>query len=261
MTEPVLIVERPFDGCAVLTLNRPAVMNALSAELRRLLAETVAQLDADPSVRVLVLTGAGRAFCAGLDLKELGAGTSGSSVGTRDPKVDPVAALGTFTGPVIVAVNGPAITGGFELALAGDILIASSLARFADTHARVGVMPGWGLSQKLSRTIGIARAKELSFTGNFLDAERAEQWGLVNRVVEPQALMPTALGLATDMLSTIPDMLVRMKRVIDEGYAMPFGEALAHESRTAGQYRDTVRPEDIERRRRAVIERGKEQRG
>jgi len=261
MTEPVLLVDRPFDGCAVLTLNRPQVMNALSAELRRTLAETVAGLDADPSVRVLVLTGVGRAFCAGLDLKELGAGTAGSSVGTRDPKVDPVAALGTFAGPVIVAVNGPAITGGFELALAGDVLLASTAARFADTHARVGVMPGWGLSQKLSRTIGIARAKELSLTGNFLDAALAERWGLVNRVVEPQALMPAALALATDMLSTIPDMLVRMKRVIDEGYAMPFGEALAHESRTAGAYRDTVRPEDIEQRRRAIIERGKQQRG
>src|SRR5690606_6689039 len=103
---------------------------------------------------------------------------------------------------VVVAVNGPAITGGFELALAGDVVVASTAARFADTHARVGVMPGWGLSQKLSRTIGIYRAKELSLTGNFLDAERAERWGLVNRVVEPEALMPTALGLASDMLST-----------------------------------------------------------
>ncbi|MEB2318239.1 MAG: enoyl-CoA hydratase [Pseudomonadota bacterium] len=260
MTEPVLIVDRPFDGCAVLTLNRPQVMNALSSELRGLLAETVAGLEADPSVRVLVLTGAGRAFCAGLDLKELGSGNAVSSVGTRDPKVDPVAAIGAFTGPVIVAVNGPAITGGFELALAGDVLVASSAARFADTHARVGVMPAWGLSQKLSRIIGISRAKELSLTGNFLDAQRAEQWGLVNRVVEPDALMPAALGLARDMLSTIPDMLLRMKRVIDEGYAMPFGEALAHELHTASEYRATIRPEDIESRRRAVIERGKEQR-
>lgn len=261
MTQPVLIVDRPFDGCAVLTLNRPEAMNALSAELRRLLAETVAEAEADPSVRVLVLTGAGRAFCAGLDLKELGAGTAGSSVGTRDPRVDPVAALGTFSGPVVVAVNGPAVTGGFELALAGDVIVASTAARFADTHARVGVMPGWGLSQKLSRTIGIYRAKELSLTGNFLDAARAEQWGLVNRLVEPEALMPTALGIASDMLSTIPDMLARMKRVIDEGHAMNFGDALAHESRVAGEYRASVRPEDIERRRRAIIERGKAQQG
>lgn len=261
MTEPVLLVEHPFDGCAVLTLNRPHAMNALSAELRHRLAETIARCEADPAVRVLVLTGAGRAFSAGLDLKELGAGTAGLVVGTRDPAVDPVAALATFTGPVICAVNGPAITGGFELALAGDILLASTEARFADTHARVGVMPGWGLSQKLSRLIGISRAKELSLTGNFLDAAQAERWGLVNRVVAPEQLVPDALALARDMLSTIPDMLVRMKRVIDEGYAMPFGEALAHESRTSGEYQRTIRAEDIEERRRAVIARGQGQRG
>ena len=91
---------------------------------------------------------------------------------------------------MIGAINGFAITGGFELALACDVLIASTAARFADTHARVGIMPGWGLSQKLSRTIGIYRAKELSLTGNYLSAEQAEAWGLVNRVVAPEALLP-----------------------------------------------------------------------
>lgn len=261
MSEAVLLVDRPVDGCAVLTLNRPQAMNALSSELRLAIAQQVAELEADPAVRVLVLTGAGRAFCAGLDLKELGAQGIGDTVGERNFETDPVAALSAFSGPIVVAVNGPAITGGFELALAGDVLVASTQARFADTHARVGVMPGWGLSQKLSRLIGISRAKELSFTGNFLDATQAERWGLVNRVVAPEALLPTAITLATDMLSTIPDMLVRMKRVIDEGYGMPFAQAIAHESRVSGDYREMIRPGDIEARRREVVARGQAQRG
>ncbi len=118
-------------------------MNALSAALRRALAEAVAELAAEPSVRVLILTGAGRAFCAGLDLKELGAAGGAPALGGADAP-DPVRALAGFAGPVIAAVNGAAVTGGFELALACDVLLAAEEARFADTHARVGVLPGWG---------------------------------------------------------------------------------------------------------------------
>ena len=125
------------------------------------------------------------AFCAGLDLKELGAGETGGPAALQER--DAIAAATAFEGPIIGAVNGVAITGGFELALACDFLIASTEARFADTHARVGVVPGWGLSQRLPRLIGINRAKELSLTGNFLNAQQACEWGLVNRVVsEPQ---------------------------------------------------------------------------
>ena len=111
--------------------------------------------------------------------------------------------------PVIGAVNGFAITGGFEIALMCDFIIASTNARFADTHARVGVVPGWGLSQRLPRLIGINRAKELSLTGNFLDAETARDWGLVNRVVSDEALPPTCQQLAMDITSTEPVTAVR----------------------------------------------------
>jgi enoyl-CoA hydratase len=210
MTDDLLLIEKHPDGYAVLTLNRPGAMNALSSGLRRALAETVDQLEADPAVRVLILTGAGRAFTAGLDLKELGVSglsTTRSGAGAMQDAVqvgDPVRSLARFSGPVIGAINGPAITGGFELALACDVLLASPQARFADTHARVGVMPGWGLSQKLSRVIGIYRAKELSLTGNFLSAEQALAWGLVNRVVPADELLPQARALARDMLSVIP---------------------------------------------------------
>ncbi len=267
MTDDLLLTEKHPDGYAVLTLNRPGAMNALSSGLRRALAETVDQLEADPAVRVLILTGAGRAFTAGLDLKELGVSglsTTRSGAGAMQDAVqvgDPVRSLARFSGPVIGAINGPAITGGFELALACDVLLASPQARFADTHARVGVMPGWGLSQKLSRVIGIYRAKELSLTGNFLSAEQALACGLVNRVVPADELLPQARALARDMLSVIPSMLVSYKRVIDDGYAASFGEGMRIERERADAANGGVRAEDIEQRREAVRARAHSQRG
>ena len=254
----VLEVER-CDGYAVLTLNRPEAMNALSAELRTALARTVRELEADPDVRVLILTGAGdRAFTAGLDLKELGAG---ASIADAVEVEDPVKSIEQFSGPVIGAINGVAITGGFELALACDVLIAAETARFADTHARVGIVPGWGLSQKLSRAIGIYRAKELSLTGNFLSAAQAAEWGLVNRVVPAAELLPSARRLAEDMLSVVPEMLVAYKKLIDDGFAATFGDGLALEAERSIAANRGVTPEEIERRREAVRTRGQAQRG
>src|SRR5260370_17359052 len=119
----------------------------------------------------------------------------------------PVLAIRGCPKPVIGAINGVAITGGFEVALACDVLIASTTARFADTHARVGVMPGWGLSQKLPRVIGLYRAKELSLTGNYLSAAQAEAWGLVNRVVPPDELLPPSRAPPPDILSSMPRAL------------------------------------------------------
>lgn len=254
----VLEVER-CDGYAVLTLNRPEAMNALSRELRGELARTVRELEDDPGIRVLILTGAGdRAFTAGLDLKELGAGASISDAVEVE---DPVKSIEQFSGPVIGAINGVAITGGFELALACDVLIAADTARFADTHARVGIMPGWGLSQKLSRTIGIYRAKELSLTGNFLSASQAEAWGLVNRVVPQADLLPTARKLAEDMLSVVPEMLVAYKKLIDDGYAATFEQGIALEAERAADANRGVTADEIERRREAVRARGQAQKG
>jgi enoyl-CoA hydratase len=246
-------------GYAIVTLNRLEAMNALSAALRTELAQTVRALEADPAIRVLILTGAGtRAFTAGLDLKELGSGAA--AVGDAVDSEDPVTALGQFSGPIIGAINGVAITGGFELALACDVLIASENARFADTHARVGIMPGWGLSQKLSRAIGISRAKELSLTGNFIDARTAEAWGLVNRVVPAEELLPTCRKLAEDMLSVDPAMLKSYLKLIDDGFAASLGEGLAIEQQRA-RANATVSAEDVERRRLAVLERGRGQAG
>lgn len=256
MSEPIIKVEVESE-VALVTLNRPNAMNALSRELRTAIADTFEKLEADPAVRVVILTGAGKAFCAGLDLKELGQGRD-TVQGTVESK-DPVTSIGRFSGPIIGAINGVAITGGFELALACDVLLCSTEARFADTHGRVGILPGWGLSQRLSRIIGIYRAKELSLTGNFLSAERAYEWGLANRVVAPGELIPAAKQLAADMLSLVPEALSGYKKLIDQGYAESFGDALKTELRFSGAANKAVRSADIEARREAIRQRGQSQ--
>ncbi|HMN54897.1 MAG TPA: enoyl-CoA hydratase [Sphingopyxis sp.] len=257
MTAPVLVQR---DGpVATVTLNRLEAMNALSRALRAELAAAMRGLAADDSIRAIVLTGAGtRAFTAGLDLKELGADTSNlGAANAEGADENPVRAIELCPQPVIGAINGVAITGGFEVALACDILIASTNARFADTHARVGIMPGWGLSQKLSRIVGLGRAKELSLTGNFLGAEAARDWGLVNRVVAPEALLPVVHALARDIASADPAMVRGYKRLIDDGYALPFADGLALEQQRSKAANGAVRAEEVEARRLAVMERGR----
>jgi enoyl-CoA hydratase len=256
MSQDIVLVHR-HDDLVTVTLNRPESLNALSRALRQQLTNTFRTLATDPSARVVILTGAGRGFCAGIDLKELGTGEA--RVGARDPAYDVVAAMSEFPGPIIGAINGAAVTGGFEIALACDLLIASPSARFADTHGRVGMLPGWGLSQRLPRLIGMARAKEASLTGNFIDAATAERWGLVNRVVAADQLLPTCERLGRDMLGQLPEMLVGLKRIINDGCAMNFGDALTMEASRAAKYNAAVDPNAVEARRRTIQARGREQ--
>jgi len=256
MSSETLTIERR-EGVATLTLNRPDAMNALSVELREALADAFETLAAEDEILVAVLTGAGRAFCAGLDLKELSDPSGAGRVFGRQR--DPVAAMAAFPGPIIGAINGHAITGGFELALACDLMIASTRAVFADTHIRVGVMPGWGLSQKLSRLVGIGHAKEISLSGNFVDAERAAAIGLVNRVVAPDNLLETCQKLARDMASCDPVMLRGYKRLIDDGYAIAFGDAMALEARVELGRLGDIAPDRLDERRKQVTERGRSQ--
>ncbi len=263
MSEPLVLVEKE-DGIAIVTLNRPKAMNALSQALVSSIARAFSELEKDEGTGVVILTGAGRAFCAGLDLKELSAqGATQSEAGASEPlgsdTLDMIDIIHAFDRPIIGAINGVAITGGFELALACDILIASTEARFADTHARVGVLPGWGLSQKLSRMIGIGRAKELAFTGNYLPAEQALAWGLVNRVVPPDELLPVCRTLAADILSCVPGMVSSYKRVIDQGYGMTFAEGLRMERETSREHARKLTAEFIATQRRGVQERGRKQ--
>jgi enoyl-CoA hydratase len=250
------------DGIVVLTLNRPEAMNALSRALQRELHDAIDAADNDPEVRVIILTGAGeRAFSAGVDLKELAArGFAGR--GDDEPRGgDPGKRLMACSKPTIAAINGVAITGGFEIAMACDIQLASTNARFADTHVRVGVTPGWALSQVLSRRIGSSRAKELSLSGNFIDAATAERWGLVNRVVAPAQLLPAALQLAADIASCDADMVRRYKALIDDGFDLPYGQATALELKRAAEDNAKVTAESVARVREGIMSRGRVQHG
>ena len=254
-----VLLETTGSGVAIVTLNRPGAMNALSKAMRRRLHEVMTEIGSDDAIKAVVLTGAGeKAFTAGLDLKELGSDSKLMADATDpDPVSNPANAVRVCGKPVVGAVNGVAITGGFEVALACDILIASANARFADTHALVGIMPGWGLSQKLSRMIGLSRAREMSFTGRFIDAETAAGWGLVNRVVEPGELMTEALALADDIAFVDADFLRGYGELIERGYNMPLDDALDYERLTSTVANSTVTPEAIEERRLAVMERGR----
>ena len=243
---------------AIVTLNRPEAMNALSGALRSQLTQAVDTLEADADIRVMILTGAGeRAFSAGLDLKELGGNANDAALTIATD--DPVQSLGRFSGPIIGAINGVAITGGFELALACDVLIGTQNTRFADTHARVGILPGWGLSQKLTRLLGPSRAKEVSLTGNFIPAEQALDWGLITHIVETDALLDKARALAADMLSCVPETLAAYKKLMDDGYAETFGNGLKLEDETGRAANLQVSGDAIEERREAIRQRGQQQ--
>jgi len=249
----VLLEKR--DGYAIVTLNRPDYMNALSRELRGDFVAVFRDICADPGIRVVILTGAGRAFCAGFDLKELGSGNSDNAA--EEVGNELAEAMEAFDGPIIGAVNGHAVTGGFEMALACDVLIASEDARFADTHARVGILAGWGLSQKLPRMIGMSRAKEISFTGAPVFARQAYEWGLVNHVVPAAELLPRAIRMAEDMCACVPHVLKQYKRLIEDGYSLPYKDALAWETQRAIESAKLAAAHMIEARRQGVLEKGR----
>lgn len=244
---------------ATITLNRPEARNALSSEVLRLLPERMLQADADPEVDVVVLTGTDPAFCAGLDLKELG--STGGNLGATgaDGRPNASGVRGPFpamTKPVIGAVNGVAITGGFELALNCDFLVASERAKFGDTHTRVGVMPGWGLTVLLPQAIGVRRAREMSFTGNFMLADEALQFGLVNHVVAHDELIPVTRRLALDIIGNDQPGVRQMRATYDE--ITRDHEGWQTEATNAGRWqREMFSVEQVEARRRAIQERGR----
>lgn len=260
MSDTVLVSR---DGnVATVTMNRPKARNALSQELRRALWKSVAELEADDAVAAIVLTGADPAFCAGLDLKEL-ASTAGAALGETGAAGETSSQRGPvppLTKPLIGAINGVAITGGFEVALACDFLIASDKAAFADTHARMGIMPGWGLTVLLPEAVGFRRAKELSTTGNFLDAQTALDWGLVNHVVPHDECVPFAQKLAADIASNDAVAVRQMLATYGQGALVAGEEAWAIEGRVAGEWQSGGRDgADLEARRKAVTERGRSQ--
>ncbi|HUP99689.1 MAG TPA: enoyl-CoA hydratase [Aeromicrobium sp.] len=249
------------DRIATITLNRPDARNALNGDLLDALTEAVAGAEADEDVDVLVLTGADPAFCAGLDLKAVAAGDP-RLLGTAPTPGMPVADRGPFGSvgkPLIGAINGFAVTGGFEIALACDFLVASENARFADTHARLGLQPWWGLTVRLPQAVGVRRAREMSTTGNFIDARTALEWGLVNHVVRHEELLPTAHRLAADIVSCNQPAVRCVLLTYAENQLLTEHDAWLHEADVAEAWARGGQLSDIGANREAVMDRGRSQ--
>ena len=256
------------DGVATVTLNRPESRNAINRAMGKRLPVVLAELEARDDVGAMVLTGADPAFCAGVDLKEFGAaGSAPGEVEGMDMGVRDADGRLPFRGPfpprtklLIGAVNGPAVTGGFELALSCDFLVASERARFADTHARVGVIPGWGLTVMLCQSIGVRRARELSATGNYLSAEQALTWGLVNHVVPHAELLPFTRHLALGAVHNDRAAVSEMLRLYDAVADVPVGEGWGIEAAASRAWEGAgFDPAEIEARRAGIVERGRSQ--
>lgn len=245
------------DRIATVTMNRPDARNALNAELRSALPEALAAMDGDAGVDVIILTGADPAFCAGLDLKELGSRRRANGPLGDDPAVSKP--WPDLVKPVIGAVNGVAVTGGFELALNCSFLVASERASFADTHARVGVMPGWGLTVLLPQAVGVRKAREMSLTGNFMTAAEALQFGLVNHVVPHEDLLPFTRALAADIVGNDQAGVRRMLETYAATTGTTVEEGWKVERRMATEWQARFDPAEVERRRAAIMARGRQQ--
>ena len=268
MSDDVVLVD-VAERVATITLNRPEARNALNRAVRKALPAAIERCDGDDAVDVMILTGADPAFCAGVDLKEFGSGQvqqgeGFAEVGERrdDGRLPFRGALPPRTKPLIGAINGVAVTGGFEVALNCDFLIASERARFSDTHARVGVMPGWGLTVLLAQRIGIGRAKEMSITGNYIDAPTALAWGLVNHVVPHEELLPFCRQLAADTVSNDQRGVRRMIQTYNEVTGTTVDEGWKIEAQVSRDWEGAgFDPAQIEARRMKVVERGRSQIG
>ncbi len=257
MTEDVLL-EEIEDGVATLTLNRPRQLNALTVALRKQLSDALFRLAENDDVAVVIITGAGeKAFSAGVDLKEFEtAPLNPDELGPDSPMNRAFRALGK---PTIAAVNGFAITGGMELALNCEILAGSTNARFADTHARVGIVPGWGMSQILPRLIGPVRARFMSYTGNFVDAQTAKSWGLLLDVVSPAQLLPYCRKLGAEIASCDQATLRDVRYLISNGLASNLAEGLELEGRMSKAAIKRIDTSGFAATREAVMARGKRQ--
>jgi enoyl-CoA hydratase len=248
MTTDDIVMIDTNERVRTLTLNRPQSRNALSSALRDRFFSALADAENDDDVDVVIVTGADPVFCAGLDLKELGGQSALPDISPRWP---------AMTKPVISAINGAAVTGGLELALYCDVLIASEQARFADTHARVGLLPTWGLSVRLPQKVGVGLARRMSLTGDYLSAADALRAGLVTEVVPHDQLLAAARAVASSIVGNnrgaVRALLASYHR-IDESQT---SAALWLEAMAARQFRTTG--DDIAANRDAVLQRGRAQ--
>ena len=250
MTNDDVLLIDTRDRVRTLTLNRPKSRNALSSALRTSFFAALRDAENDDDVDVVIITGADPVFCAGLDLKELGESTELPDISPQWPSV---------TKPVIGAINGAAVTGGLELALYCDILIASEQARFADTHARVGLLPTWGLSVRLPQKVGVGTARRMSLTGDYLSAADALRAGLVTEVVPHSQLLEVARRVAASIVgnnqNAVRALLASYHRIDDAATR----EGLAIEAESAAQWLRSATGDDIAANRDAVLQRGRAQ--
>lgn len=260
MTKNPLLINRN-GPVAELCLNRPDVLNALSGALVAQLCQAFRDLSEDDTVRAVILTGTGRAFSCGVDLKEVSQDKNAVQSFDWHGGGSLFSVVHSCPHPVIAAVNGYAITGGLELALMADFIVASESAVFADTHARVGITPSWGMTQVLPRLIGINRARQMSLTGEFVDAKKAYDWGLVNEVVPAGDLITRAYHLAEQISETDRSTMTRIRGLIAQSAELPLSESLAREVAVFDQHIATVSAADLAESRARVTQRGRRMAG
>lgn len=219
-------------GIAWITLNRPERLNAMSPEMIREWTQAIQTASQDNEVRVIVVTGAGRAFCTGLDLKSLG------QIKIENGEVEGelislglglMVAMLESPRPIIAMVNGACFTGGLELLFGFDLIVASEDAIFGDTHAKWGIRPSWGLSQRMPRVIGVTRAKELSYTCRTFSAQEAREMGLVNRVVPAAHLKEETTRLAMEIIPNSAEAIAAIKDLYNRGMEQSLQEGLQYE--------------------------------
>jgi enoyl-CoA hydratase/carnithine racemase len=253
LNQLVLLEDR--GAVRVLTMNRTKSRNALSTGLISALYAALIDADRDASVRAIVLTGADPAFCAGLDLKQ--AQRDGPAYFERLHAENCITKVAQLRKPVLGAINGPAITGGMEMALGCDFLVASDRAVFADTHAQVGILPGAGMTARLPGIVGTGMARRLSMTSEVIDAARAEKMGLVTEVVAHPQLLDRTVELATQICEVAALIMQGLKAIYVAGAAAIIEPALAAEqtiAATAARHTD-----DLGDRYRQVVERNRRQ--
>jgi len=223
------------DGIATITINRPKALNALNEETLPEFLSSLEDAEKDKNVRVIVITGAGeKAFCAGLDLKTVKDISVIKAVETSKLGQKLTLAIEELGKPVIAAINGYALGGGLELAMACDIRIASENARIGQTEVNVGLIPGWGGTQRLPRLVGKGIAKELVFTGKMIDAKTAERIGLINMVVPPEKLKSAVEELSKVIMSKPPIAIKLAKELINSSIETDQGTGLVHEAEAFG---------------------------
>jgi enoyl-CoA hydratase len=228
MSSDLVLTER-HGAVLLLTLNRPEKRNALSAALRRALLDALAADAKDPETRVVVLRGAGdKAFAAGADVEELAARSTWEQRAFITPP-HIYGAVASHPKPVVAALNGHAMGAGLELAMACDVRVASRAAKLGQPEINLGIIPGGGGTQRLPRLVGAGRAARMVLTGDLVDAETAERWGLVDEVADPEKVVPRALELAQAMASKSPVALRLAKEALRAAEELPLSESLMRE--------------------------------